>query len=114
MDLGEAVINNPAMTNPAMTKEALQALSPDALDALERKIAGKYMHRIPWGAVAWAFSNLMVWLSLWPLVLFDYLPIWAAFPIAVLNVALSYLPSHEANTALLPARATRYAGSTNW
>jgi hypothetical protein len=32
------------MNNPAMTKEALLALSPDALDALERKIAGKYMH----------------------------------------------------------------------
>ena len=42
LDLGEALMNN-----PAMTKEALQALSPEALDALERKIAGKYMHRVP-------------------------------------------------------------------
>ncbi|MBT5010049.1 MAG: beta-carotene hydroxylase, partial [Gammaproteobacteria bacterium] len=89
------------MNNPAMTKEALLALSPDALDALERKIAGKYMHRVPWGAVAWALSNLMVWLSLWPLVLFDYLSIWVAFPIAVLNVALSYLPSHEAQHSII-------------
>ena len=96
MDLGEALMNN-----PAMTKEALLALSPDALDALERKIAGKYMHRVPWGAVAWAFSNLTVWLSLWPLVLFGYLPIWMAFPIAVLNVALSYLPSHEAQHSII-------------
>lgn len=108
MGLGEALMNN-----PAMTKEALLALSPDALDALERKIAGQYMHRVPWGVVAWGFSNLLVWLSLWPLVLFDYLSIWAAFPIAVLNVALSYLPSMKRNTALSPVKVTPYAGSTN-
>ena len=66
------------------------------LDLLERKIAAKYMNRVPWGAVAWGIGNCLVWLSLWPLVLFDVISVWAAAPIATLNVMLSYLPSHEA------------------
>ena len=47
----------------------------DALDSAERQIAAKYMRMVPWGAVAWAFSNLAVWLSLWPLVLFEIMPL---------------------------------------
>ena len=51
---------------------------------------------MPWMMVVWALGNLAIWLSLWPLVLMGILPLWAAFFIASINVALSYLPSHEA------------------
>ena len=50
--MGEA-----SMNEAIMSKDALQALSPEALDALERKIAGRHMHRIPWGAVAWGLGG---------------------------------------------------------
>lgn len=52
--------------------------------------------RFPWGSVVWAFLNLACWLSLWPLTIMGYLPLWAAFLIASANLALCYLPSHEA------------------
>lgn len=79
----------------------LDSLSDTELDVLERKVASRYMHIVPWGAIIWAFSNLLVWLSLWPLVFFDIMPLWLAFPIATINVALSYLPSHEAQHGII-------------
>ena len=55
-------------------------LSDSELDALERKIAGQYMHIIPWGVVLWALGNTLIWLSLWPLVLLDIIPLWLLRP----------------------------------
>ena len=85
-------------------------LSETQLDVLERKIAGKYMRIIPWGAVVWGIGNCLVFLSLFPLVLLDILPLWAAFPIATLNVMLSYLPSHEAQHNIIagPGKPLRW------
>lgn len=79
----------------------LDSLNETELDVLERMVASRYMHIVPWGAIAWAFANLAVWLSLWPLVFFDIMPLWLAFPIATANVALSYLPSHEAQHSII-------------
>lgn len=80
------------------------ALSAGQLDVLERKIAVKYMRSVPWSAVAWAFGNLAVWISLWPLVLTDTLPLWLAFLIATINITLSYLPSHEAQHSIIASK----------
>jgi len=102
MDLGETL-----MSRVTLSRAELEAMSPDALDALERQIAGRYMHRIPWGAVAWGLGNLALWLALWPLVLFDYLSIWLAFPIATLSISLSYLPSHEAQHNIIAREGHR-------
>ena len=87
-----------AALNPEVNNAEIDwdSLSDSELDSLERKIAGKYMRIVPWGAVAWGLGNCLVWLALWPLVLMDIIPLWIAFPIATLNVMLSYLPSHEA------------------
>ncbi|MEM6535801.1 MAG: fatty acid desaturase [Pseudomonadota bacterium] len=62
----------------------------------EREIARRHIGKFPYFAVAWAFINLAIWLSLWPLVLMGYLPLWLGFVIAAVNVTLCYLPSHEA------------------
>ncbi|MEL7445979.1 MAG: beta-carotene hydroxylase, partial [Pseudomonadota bacterium] len=70
----------------------LSQLSKAQLRRLENQIARKHSGMVPWGAVVWAFANLLVWLSLWPLVFIDILPLWAAFPIATVNMALVYLP----------------------
>ena len=58
------------------------SLSKAQLDAMERKIAAKYMARFPLGIVLWGFTNTAVWLALWPLVLTGIMPLWLAFPIA--------------------------------
>ncbi|MBL4679132.1 MAG: fatty acid desaturase [Pseudomonadales bacterium] len=79
-------------------------LSEDQLGVLERRIAGKFMHIVPWGAVVWGIGNFILWLSLWPLVLMDIIPVWLAFPIATLNVMLSYLPSHEAQHNIIAGK----------
>jgi beta-carotene hydroxylase len=84
------------MTTVINTALEWDALSPAELDVMERKIAGKYMHKVPWVAVVWGLLNCLMWLMLWPLVMLDIMPLWVAFPLATLNVMLCYLPSHEA------------------
>lgn len=79
----------------------LSALSSAELMKLEKQIAERYMGGLPWGSISWGLGNLAVWLSLWPLTLTGILPLWAAFPIATLNVMLSYLPSHEAQHRII-------------
>lgn len=74
----------------------VEALTDGQLDVLERQIANKYMRIVPWGAVVWGIGNCLVFIALFPLVLLDIMPLWLAFPIATINVALCYLPSHEA------------------
>lgn len=74
----------------------------------EMRIARSYMGGVPWIAVIWAFANLAVWLSLWPLVIGGVLPLWIAFPIACVNVALCYLPSHEAQHDIIGRKGTRW------
>jgi beta-carotene hydroxylase len=79
----------------------LDALSDTELEVLERKIASKYMHIVPWGAIAWAIVNTLVWLALWPLTFAGVIPLWFAFIAATICVALSYLPSHEAQHSII-------------
>lgn len=79
----------------------LSALSSAELMKLEKEIAERYMGGLPWGSISWGLGNLAVWLSLWPLTLSGILPLWAAFPIATLNVMLAYLPSHEAQHRII-------------
>lgn len=74
----------------------LSALSSKELIALEREIAKKHLGHVPWLAIVWSLANFAVWLSLWPLVLLDVIPLWLGFLVATANLSLSYLPSHEA------------------
>ena len=67
---------------------------------LEREIAAKHLGKFPWGSLLWGALNLLVWLSLWPAVLVFGLSPFVAFPVAVANVALCYLPSHEAQHSI--------------
>ena len=74
----------------------LSKLSEAELMRMEREVAARHLNKFPYFAVFWAFSNLAVWLALWPLVFMGIIPLWLGFIIATLNVTLSYLPSHEA------------------
>lgn len=85
----------------------LSQLSDGELRKLENQIARKYSGKVPWIAVVWAFANMAVWLSLWPLVFMDILPLWAAFVIATINMALVYLPTHEAQHDIIARPGTK-------
>ncbi|MEM6555874.1 MAG: fatty acid desaturase [Pseudomonadota bacterium] len=74
----------------------LSNLSDAELMRMEREVAARHLDKFPYFAVIWAFSNLAVWLALWPLVFMGILPLWLGFIIATANITLSYLPSHEA------------------
>ncbi|WP_298336368.1 fatty acid desaturase [uncultured Erythrobacter sp.] len=86
----------------------LSQLSDAELKRLELKIARKHSGMFPWEAVVWAFGNMAVWLSLWPLVMFEILPLWIAFPIATVNMALVYLPTHEAQHDIIGRPGTKW------
>ena len=96
-------------------------MSERELRKLERQIARKHSGKVPWIAVIWAFGNLAVWLALWPLVFSGMLPLWAAFPIATINMALVYLPTHEAQHDIIarPGQKLRWLNelvghATSW
>lgn len=79
----------------------INTLSDEKLDVLERQTAAKYMRIFPLGIILWGFTNTLVWLSLWPLVFMDLIPLWLGFIIATFNVTLSYLPSHDAQHSII-------------
>ena len=83
-----------------MTVDVTAMSEPDLMK-LERKIARKYLGGVPWFAVVWGLGNCAIWLALWPLVFSGLLPLWVGFLIATANVTLSYLPSHEAQHAII-------------
>lgn len=79
-----------------MSNRDLNRLTDQELYRLELDIARRHVGHFPWLVVVWAFLNLAVWLSLWPLVFMGILPVWLGLIIATINAVLSYLPSHEA------------------
>jgi len=87
-----------------LAKVDLAAATDSELDVLERKVVASYLRMFPLGVLFWGFANTLVWLALWPLVFTGMLPLWLAFPIATLNVALSYLPSHDAQHNIVARR----------
>jgi beta-carotene hydroxylase len=91
------------MTQPA----DISNLSSADLMRLERAIARRHTDKFPYLAVFWAFANLVVWLSLWPLVFMGVIPLWLGFLISTLNVMLSYLPSHEAQHDIIARPGTK-------
>ncbi len=92
----------------------LPTLSHQELMKLERQIANRHVGKTPWLAIAWGFSNLAVWLSLWPLVFYGVIPLWLGFVIATFNVAVCYLPSHEAQHDIVarPGEPLRWLNET--
>ena len=88
-------------------KQDLSALSEGELMRLEREVAARHLDKFPYFAVIWAFSNLAVWLALWPLVFLGIMPLWLGFIIASINITLSYLPSHEAQHDIIAKPGTK-------
>lgn len=74
----------------------LSNLSDAQLMKLERQIARKHSGKFPWLMVIWGFGNLVFWLSLWPLVFLDLIPLWMGFILSSISLSLVYLPTHDA------------------
>ncbi|MEP5938141.1 MAG: fatty acid desaturase [Erythrobacter sp.] len=91
----------------ATIPEDISQLSDDQLRRLELKIARKYSGKVPWGIVAWAFANLAFWLALWPLVIFDMIPLWLGFILSTISLSLVYLPTHDAQHYIIGRPGTR-------
>ena len=85
----------------------LSSLSEAELLRMEREVAARHIDKFPYFAVAWAFSNLAVWLALWPLVFMGVVPLWLGFIISTVNITLSYLPSHEAQHDIIAKPGTK-------
>ena len=79
-----------------------------SLRAQERAIAARYIGGFPQLMVFWGLSNFIVWLALWPLVFLDMIPLWLGFIIACINVAICYLPSHDAQHYIIARKGSRY------
>ncbi len=77
------------------------SLSEEELKRAEKEVADRHLNKFPTIAVVWAFANVAVWLSLWPLVFMGIVPLWLGFLVAFFNFLLFYLPSHEAQHSII-------------
>ena len=109
------------MTQMVSMPEDLSALSNAELIKLERKIARRHSGMFPWLMVIWAFGNLAFWLSLWPLVMLDIIPLWLGFILATISLSLVYLPTHDAQHDIIarPGQKLRWLNelvghATSW
>ncbi len=62
----------------------------------EKAIAKTFSQRFQWEMIFIGLGQAIVWLSLWPLVIYEYIPFWVGFIIASVCACFAYLPSHEA------------------
>ena len=73
-----------------------QGISAEFSFANEKAIAKSFSQRFQWEMILIGLGQAAIWLSLWPLVLLGYIPLWAGFFIASICACFAYLPSHEA------------------
>ncbi|MGB0222799.1 MAG: beta-carotene hydroxylase, partial [Luminiphilus sp.] len=80
------------------------------LRAMEREIAKQHLDKFPYLSLAWGLGNLACWIAVWVLCLNGLMPLWLGFIIATVNVAASYLPSHEAQHSIfaMPGKPKRW------
>jgi beta-carotene hydroxylase len=79
-----------------MVTELDQKISDEFSFEKEKAIAKSLSQRFQWEMIAIGMGQATIFLSLWPLTLMGFIPLWAGFLIATLCACLAYLPSHEA------------------
>ena len=62
----------------------------------EKEIARSFSKRFQWEMLVIGVGQALIWLSLWPLVIYDYISLLLASSIAIICACFAYLPSHEA------------------
>jgi beta-carotene hydroxylase len=105
MSASELSIINPSQLNDAaidalattdISNTDLSALSDQQLRRLERSIARRFHGGIPWTPVFWGIGNSLAFLTMFPLVLGGFIPLWLGFLVNTLCASIALLPSHEA------------------
>ena len=61
----------------------------------EKAIAKSFSQRFQWEMILIGMGQAFIWLSLWPLVIEGFIPLWSGFCIASICACFAYLPSHE-------------------
>lgn len=61
----------------------------------EKAIAKSFSQRFQWEMILIGMGQAVIWLSLWPLVIEGFIPLWSGFCIASICACFAYLPSHE-------------------
>lgn len=79
-----------------MDMEDNQIISEEFSFAKEKEIAKSFSKRFQWEMIAIGLGQVAVWLTLWPVVIYSIIPLWAGFLIATICACFAYLPSHEA------------------
>ncbi len=79
-----------------MDMEDNQIISEEFSFAKEKEIAKSFSKRFQWEMIAIGLGQVAVWLTLWPMVIYSIIPLWAGFLIATICACFAYLPSHEA------------------
>mgnify|MGYP002031114797 FL=1 len=79
-----------------MGVEIRDAISEEFSFEKEKAIAKEFSKRFQWEMILIGVGQACVWLSLWPLVMNQIIPLWVGFIIASFCACMSYLPSHEA------------------
>lgn len=79
-----------------MDMEDNQIISEEFSFAKEKEIAKSFSKRFQWEMIAIGLGQIAVWLTLWPMVIYSIIPLWAGFLIATICACFAYLPSHEA------------------
>ena len=64
--------------------------------ANEKEIARSFSKRFQWEMVLIGLGQAVIFLSLWPLVILEFIPLSIGAPIATICALMAYLPSHEA------------------
>jgi beta-carotene hydroxylase len=79
-----------------MDMEDNQIISEEFSFSKEKEIAKSFSKRFQWEMIAIGLGQVAVWLTLWPMVIYSIIPLWAGFLIATICACFAYLPSHEA------------------
>lgn len=80
------------------------------LQRQEREIARKYYaegQKIRWRYVAATIAGFALWVSLFPLAIFDVMPLWAAFIVSYLIATAGYVTAHEAMHSTIGRKGTK-------
>ena len=60
----------------------------------EKEIARSFSKRFQWEMLVIGIGQALIWLSLWPLVIYGYISLPLASSVAIICAFFSYLPSH--------------------
>ena len=70
-------------------------VAPEFSFEKEKIIAKSLSKRFQWEMILIGLGQAFIWLTLWPLVLYGYIPLFMGFLIATICACFAYLPSHE-------------------